>query len=186
MRKIIVEEWISLDGYASDRDGQLNFFASKVRSSYSARQTFLDSVDCILFGRQTYQQFARLWPERPVQDDGLAQKINQTRKVVFSNTLTEAPWGSWPPVEIVSGDVIKNLQDLKAAPGKSIVLWGSITLVQAFLPENLIDEFHLHVCPALTGGGRKLFDPMIVPQSLTLTETQQFENGIVLLRYSTS
>jgi dihydrofolate reductase len=183
MRKVIAEQWISLDGHVSDREGQLNFFASTVRGSYGARQAFLENVDGILLGRKTYEAFAQLWPERPIENDALAAMINQTKRIVLSDTLTHAPWGKWNAAEIMRGDVTDNLKKLKAMPGKDIVLWGSISLVQAFMKENLVDELHLHLCPVLTGGGRKLFEDTLLPQSLTLIESKPFDNGNVLLKY---
>lgn len=185
MRKVILEQWISLDGYISDREGKLDFFAKLVRETYLAsdRVKFLDSIDCILFGRKTYEQFASLWPQRPIESDPLADKVNRGKKIVFSNSLNNAPWGTWPEAGIENDDPISKIRILKTSPGKNMVLWGSITLAQALMKENLVDEIHLHVCPTLLGGGRSLFVSGLNPTSLELSETRSYGPGIVFLNY---
>jgi dihydrofolate reductase len=185
MRKIIVEEWISLDGYVADKKGQLDFFVRHVRESYTeaSRSEFLKTIDTILFGRETYEQFAKLWPDRATEKETLAHTINHTRKVVFSNTLTTAPWGKWPEAEIVKGDAVATIRQLKSSPGKSMIVWGSISLAQSLMKESLVDEFHLHICPALTGGGRSFFTPEMNPATLRLAEVRQYVEGAVFLNY---
>lgn len=94
MRKLIAEEWISLDGYVADKNGKLDFFASTVREIYAdaAQLKFLESIDFILLGRTTYEQFVNVWPQRETDKEVLADKMNRAKKIVFSNTLTAAPW----------------------------------------------------------------------------------------------
>lgn len=186
-RKLIVEEWLSLDGYVSDKTGKLDFFAKHVRESYTTayRSELLNSIDTILFGRKTYQQFSALWPERPIENDILAEKMNTLSKLVFSSSLEEAGWGKYTAATVVSDDPVKKITALKALPGKNMVVWGSITLAQAFMATNLVDEYHLHICPSLTGGGRKFFTGEIIPAGLTLSDSKQFNNGVVLLKYNT-
>src|SRR5687767_4395146 len=118
MRKVIVEEWISLDGHVSDKNGKLDFFANLVRDTYTDadRSKFLDSIDCILLGRTTYEQFVSTWPERATDSDGLANKMNNAKKIVFSNTLKDAPWGKWPNAEVASGDPVSTIKQLKSLP----------------------------------------------------------------------
>lgn len=185
-RKLILEQWLSLDGNVSDKMGGLDFFAKHVRESYtlSHRMDFLNSIDTILFGRNTYTQFAALWPERPTENDLLAYKMNTLNKIVFSSSLEKAPWGQWREATVEAGDPIEKIRALKIMPGKDIVLWGSITLAQALIRQNLVDEYHLHICPVLTGGGRKLFANETGPSGLALLDVKQISNGVVLLKYA--
>jgi dihydrofolate reductase len=185
MRKVIVSEWISLDGYVSDKKGQLDFFANVVRSTYAQTDQvqFLDTIDTILLGRKTYEQFVQLWPDRPIDQEVLANKMNGARKIVFSNTLKSAPWGKWPHAEVVSGNPISHIKQLKSLPGKDIVLWASISLAQTLMKENLVDEYRLLVCPILTAGGRKLFTEEIKPTNLKLLAVTNYDTGIVSLNY---
>ena len=178
-------EWVSLDGYVSDKNGQLDFFSSLVRptNAEADQVKFLESVDTIIMGRRTYEQFVRIWPARPTDTEALADKINTARKIVFSNSLADAPWGKWPKAEIVTGDAIPAIQQLKSVPGKNIVLWASISLAQSLMKANLIDEYHLFLCPVLTSGGRSLFTEDIHPAALKLSAVRHYETGTVFLNY---
>jgi dihydrofolate reductase len=183
MRRLIVEEWISVDGYVADKQNKLDFFAPLVRASYDAeRIIFLNGVDCILFGRKTYEQFAGLWPGRGTEN-ALAEMINQTQKIVFSDTLTTALWGTWPAAEIVRSNASEVVRQRKSLPGKNMIVWGSISLVQTLMKEQLVDEYHLHVCPSMTAGGRKFFAEEQIPATLTLIGSTQTQVGTVLLKY---
>jgi len=185
-RKLILEEWLSADGHVADKAGKLDFFTTHVLDSYTTahRMEMLDSIDTILFGRKTYEFFSVLWPERPADKGTLAGKINPAAKVVFSGSLQKAPWGQWPEATIEAGDPAGALEKLKSQPGKNMVLWGSISLAQTFIAKNLVDEYHLHICPTITGGGRKLFDKEIEPIGLSITETVQLPGGAALLKFS--
>ena len=185
MRKIILSERISLDGYVSDKKGQLDFFAGLVRKTYAEADQveFLGTIDTILLGRKTYEQFVEVWPGRPTDQEALADKMNKIKKIVFSNTLTEAPWGNWSGAEIVNGNAISKIKQLKSLPGKNIVVWASISLAQTLMKENLIDEYHFFLCPALTSGGRKLFIEEITPTDLKLIKARHYDTGTVSLNY---
>jgi dihydrofolate reductase len=185
MRTLIVQEWISLDGYASDKNNSLDFFIPIVREVYTDEyhKNFLDPIDCIVFGRKTYQQFAALWPNRPTEEDLLARKINTEQKIVFSNSITEAPWGKWNAATVEAGDPVSNMRKLKSAQGKNIVLWGSVSIAHLLMRENLVDEYHLLICPTLTGGGRKFFPEGVNTNALTLVECKRYNSGMVGLQY---
>jgi dihydrofolate reductase len=79
---------------------------------------------------------------------------------------------------------VERVKALKSLPGKNLVLWGSITLAQTLMKENLVDEYHLYICPVLTGGGRRLFTEEMKPSALSLSETKYDSSGVVFLRYS--
>jgi dihydrofolate reductase len=185
MRKLIVEEWMSLDGYVADKENQLIFFARLVRESYKepARSQFLQTIDSILLGRETYEQFVKLWPDRETGKEVLADKMNGGQKIVFSSTLTSAPWGKWAGAEIANGDAVSAIRKLKSTSGQNMILWGSISLAQALMKENLVDELHLHICPTLTAGGRRFFTSEINLSALRLSEFRQYGEGAVFLNY---
>src|SRR5262245_59424204 len=159
MRKVIIEEWVSLDGYAVDREGSLEFFTAieENRDSDRDQLSFLDGLDTVLLGRKTYELFVDFWPTATTDQEFIADRLNELPKLVFSNTLTEAPWGAWPPARVVRGDAVAEIGRLKAQDGKHTVLWGSLSLAQDLIRADLIDEYHLHVCPTVVGGGRPLF-----------------------------
>ncbi|QNA46632.1 dihydrofolate reductase family protein [Lacibacter sediminis] len=187
MRKLIIEEWISLDGHISDKEGQLDFFttltAEENKYSDADQLKFLETIDTILLGRKTYELFVDFWPNATSEQEVIADKLNATGKLVFSNTIEKAPWGKWPEAEVIKGDAVEAIRKLKSLPGKNMVLWGSISLAQALMKENLIDEYHIQLCPALTGGGRKLFPDQATMQQFELIEVRQYLTGVVFLSY---
>jgi dihydrofolate reductase len=123
MRRLILEEWVSLDGFAEDRDGSLSFFPASDADRFSDRDQlqFLDSVDTILLGRKTYDLFVGFWPTATTDQEIIADRLNELPKVVFSNTRAEAPWGKWPAARVVSGDAVAEIRRLKAQDGKNMV-----------------------------------------------------------------
>lgn len=182
MRKLIVHQWISLDGFATDKNGKLDFFAPTVRDIYKDEYyaKHLESIDCMLFGKNTYKQFSALWPERT--GDMVSEKINTGQKIVFSKSLTNAPWGKWEAASIVSTDLQSKIRELKSLPGKNVVIWGSLSLVQQVMKDQLADEFLIHVCPIITGGGRRLLTDEN-HKVLKLIHSKRFDNGEVSLHY---
>lgn len=185
MRKLILEEWLSLDGYAEDKNGKLDFFPSTEANKYSDEDQlkFLDSIDAILLGRKTYELFVEFWPTATVDKEVIADKLNSLPKIVFSNTLQKAPWGDWPAAEIMQGNAVENIKALKAKDGKNMVLWGSISLAQSLMKAGLIDEYHLQICPVLVGGGKKLFDEAGEYKQVKLSGTKKYATGVVFLKY---
>ena len=190
MRKLILEEWVSLDGHVTDKDGGLDFFTSLTpeQNKYADRDqlTFLETIDTILLGRKTYELFADFWPGATTETEIIADRLNQIPKVIFSNTLTKAPWGKWPAAEIIADEATAAVKKLKAQPGKGMVMWGSISVAQSLMKADLIDEYHIQLCPVLTGGGRKLFPQPMDVGRFKLLEVRQYETGNILLKYERS
>ena len=181
MRRLIVQEWISLDGFAADKNDRLDFFAPTVRDIYQDEYylQYLENIDCILLGKNTYKQFSAVWPAR---SGHLAEKIDTSEKIVFSGSLTNAPWGQWRAASISATDLPSKIRELKSLPGKNIVIWGSLSLVRQAMKAQLIDEFHIHLCPAITGGGRRLFTHDHHAE-LKLIHSKHFDNGVAALHY---
>lgn len=190
MRKLILEEWMSLDGYVTDKKDSLDFFTklSPEENTYSDNEQlkFMDSIDTILLGRKTYELFVEFWPNATSKEEAIADKLNETNKLVFSNTLSEAPWGKWNNAKVIGGDAVDAIKGLKQQKGKDIVLWGSISFSQALMKANLIDEYHIQLCPYINGGGRKLFTDDFDLFSLKLKELRRYDTGTVFLNYEPS
>lgn len=187
MRRLILEEWMSLDGHVADKNGQLDFFTNLTpeqnKYSDSDQLKFLETIDTILLGRKTYELFVDFWPGATTDKEVIADKLNETNKIVFSNTITKAPWGQWAEAEVIAGEAVAAIRNLKLLPGKDMVMWGSISVAQSLMRANLIDEYHIQLCPILTGGGRKLFPEQININQLNLFEVRQYNTGTVFLNY---
>jgi dihydrofolate reductase len=104
-------------------------------------------------------------------------------KIVFSNSLTHAPRGQWGEAKIENVDPISRTKILKATPGKNIMVWGSISIAQLLMKNQLVDEYHTLICPMLTGGGKRLFAKSSDEISLSLKECINHDNGVVFLNY---
>lgn len=185
MRKLIVQEWLSLDGYAEDKNGKLDFFPPADANKYSDEDQvkFMDDIDTILLGRVTYQLFVDFWPTATTDTEAIADKLNSTTKMVFSNTLKTAPWGKWPEASIIKGDAATQVRKLKELPGKNMVLWGSLSLSQALIKESLIDEYHIQLCPTAVGGGKAFFPLLNESSQFVLTGFKKYDSGVMFLQY---
>jgi len=187
MRKLILEEWVSLDGYCTDKNGQLDFFTNLTpeQNTYSDADQlkFLDTIDAILLGRKTYDLFVEFWPEATTDKEVIADKLNEIPKIIFSNSITRAPWGKWKQAEVIHGEAAESVRKLKLLPGKDMVMWGSISLAQSLMNENIIDEYHIQLCPVVTGGGRSLFTQQMNFTKLNLLEVKKYNTGTVFLSY---
>jgi dihydrofolate reductase len=185
MRRLILEEWLSLDGYAVDREGTLDFFPSSEADRFSDRDQleFLESVDTILLGRRTYELFVDFWPTATTDTEIIADRLNSLPKLVFSNTLSEAPWGEWPPARVIHGDAVAEIERLKAGDGKHMVLWGSLSLAQKLIAADLIDEYHFQLTPTAVGGGRALFPALGRYANFERKSVRLYDTGMVFLHY---
>ena len=188
MRKVILQQWVSLDGYVTDKHDTLDFFTDITpdKNTYSDTHQlkFLETVDMIIFGRKTYELFVEFWPTATTEQEVIADRLNELPKLVFSNTLTATPWGKWNNARLAKDEeLIETIRSLKSMPGKNMVLWGSISIAQQLMGNNLIDEYHLQVCPILNGGGRKLFDATYTAD-LNLLAVRRYNTGTVMLSYN--
>jgi dihydrofolate reductase len=177
MRRIVAGLFITLDGVveAPERWPQRYFDAElgEVVGAAAAQS------DAILLGRRTYQEFADFWPR---QDHGtpLAEYMNDTPKHVVSTTLDALEWDN---SSLVTGDVRRELANLKQRPGKDIQITGSPTLVQSLLRDGLLDELDLLVHPIVMGGGRRLFENDDFGTILQLVGSRSLGTGVLSLTY---
>ena len=188
MKKVILQEFVSVDGLAAGPNDSVDFVPASNQGDqgFGQRQMeFLDSIDTILLGRVTYEMFAGHWPNVPPgPDKPFADKLNAIPKVVFSKTLRRAPWGPYPEAKVIKTSAAKEVAKLRQGSGKDMVLWGSISLAQSLMGEGLIDEYQLIVCPLVLGTGRPLFAEKKDSVTMKLVTTQSFNRGSVLLAYT--
>lgn len=131
MKRIILQQFVTVDGFAAEPNGGMAFQQDYVvRNDKSFQEDalhFLDTVDTMILGANTYRMFAAYWPDS-TDEGAFAEKLNALSKVVVSSTLKSAPWGRWGAAEIVKDNVAKRIGDLKKQAGKDIVVWGSLEL----------------------------------------------------------
>ena len=178
---------MSLDGYVAGPKGELDWFVHEgfmigTEFGQYARE-MISSVDAILLGRLTYQEFASYWPTATDNDPVITERINSLPKIVFSKTLERAEWGEWNNARLVRGNSADEVRRLKEQPGKDLVIYGSAQLVSTLMEESLIDEFHILIQPVVLGRGKPEFKDLNQRYSLELLEAKPFKSGAVWLRY---
>lgn len=184
MRRLVVQQWVTVDNIAADEDGGLSFvsgepFSETDTSAFKANlMGFIDSVDTMILGANTYAQAKGYWPYAEEQGE-YGAKLNGLTKYVASSTLDDAPWGDYPAAT-VTRDPVATIRELKQESGKNIWLWGSLTLMRSLMGAGIVDEVRLLVCPASRGKGTRVFEDR---RDLRLLEAIAFHNGVALLRY---
>ncbi len=139
---------------------------------------FIDSVDTMILGANTYNMGKGYWPT--ATDQGLyGEKLNGLTKYVASSTMDEAPWGDWSAATVTS-DPVATIRELKGQDGKDLWLWGSLELMRSLMDAGVVDEVRMLVCPTSRGKGSRVFADS---QELKPLEATAFDNGVVLLRY---
>jgi dihydrofolate reductase len=189
MRKLIVHEFVTLDGVMQapggkdeDTDGgfqyggwTLPYWHDDIGKSFGA---LMKDVDAFLLGRRTYVTHADAFEPMP-KGDFFGDMMNAPKKYVVSKTLKKP---TWRDTTIISDNVIESVRALKAQPGKNILLDGSSQLLHALLEDDLVDELHLTQYPLALGKGKRVF-PSSVHAKFTLQSATPYPTGVVGLHY---
>lgn len=191
MRKIIVHEFITLDGIIQapggpdeDRDGgfshggwTLPYWHDDIGASFGA---LMQDVDAFLLGRRTYVTHAQAFEPMPAGDP-FGDMMNTPAKYVVSKTLEKPIWRN---TTIIRDDVVGSIRKLKDGPGKTIATDGSSQLVQTLIEHDLVDDLFLHVYPVAFGRGKRLFPDTGIDRRFKLVQTTPYPTGVVGLRYT--
>jgi dihydrofolate reductase len=176
MGKVVVTEFISLDGVIEDPGGSEDFehggWSFEYDRGEDGDQFKLDELkatDAGLLGRVTYEGFAAAWPERGGDEDegGFAEKLNNMPKYVVSTTLKDPEWNN---SHVISENVPEEIKKLKDEYDGDIQVAGSATLVKTLLENDLVDQWNLMVFPTILGSGKRLFPDGMDRRKLKLTE----------------
>jgi len=189
--KLAVQAFLTLDGVSqgpgapdedtSDGFGQGGWFVPHMDETFLRLASgWLDEADALLFGRRTYQNFARDWPQVTDPNDLFGPRMNGLPKYVASNSLTRADWA---PSTILSGDVPARVADLKRGPGREVQVHGSARLAQSLLAAGLVDTFRLVIAPVVVGHGRRLFPVGGAPAGLRLVSSETTPGGLAVHVY---
>jgi dihydrofolate reductase len=186
VRKVVVSQFVSLDGVVEDPSSWTFQFFGEEQQKYKLDE--LAAADVLLLGRVTYEEFAAAWPEMMEQYEGpgraelgeYADMMNGYLKFVVSTTLREAEWNN---STVITGNVADEVSRLKQQSGKDILVFGSTELVNALMRHGLVDEFRLMVFPIVLGGGKRNFDDAGEQWALSLVETTTFVPNVVVLTY---
>ena len=193
MGKIVITEFISLDGVVEDPGGFSDFkhagwgkaaaalfFTWRLDRGEDAEQFKLDETlgtEALLLGRVTYEEFAAAWQDR---DDELADKFNSLPKYVVSSTLEDPEWNN---STVLDGDVVKEVSRLKRELDGGIVVYGSVRLARTLIEHDLVDELRMMVHPVVLGAGEHLFGETSDKKPVRLVETRTIGDGVVIHAY---
>ncbi|HXD78822.1 MAG TPA: dihydrofolate reductase family protein [Puia sp.] len=187
MRKIIITEFITLDGVIEAPGGNETAHPHRGwQAKYQHPETGkykvgeLAGADALLLGRTTFEMFAGYWPAQT--GAGFADPINRMPKYVVSRTLQKAEWNN----SHILRDLARDVAALRKTDGGNILVYGSATLAKSLLHHALVDELHLLVYPVSVGGGLRLFDDNRECTKFDLKHSHAFDNGVLLLEYCPS
>ena len=184
MGRIVVTEFVSLDGVMEDPGGSEDFqhggWSFEISRGDEGDKFKLDETmasDALLLGRITYEGFAEAWPTR---EGEFAEKFNSMPKYVVSSTLRSPEWNN---TTVLEGDLAAEVAELKEKHTGDIVVHGSAQLVQALLEKDLVDELRLMVFPVVLGSGKRLFGERSNKKRLRLRDSKVVGDGVTLLFY---
>jgi dihydrofolate reductase len=184
MGKIVVTEFISMDGIIEDPGGSEDYehggWSFQIDRGEEGNKFKVDetmATDALLLGRVTYEGFADAWPSR---DGEFADKFNTMPKYVLSSTLENPEWTN---STVLKGDLADEVAKLKEMHDGDIVVHGSASVVQALIERDLVDELRLMVFPVLLGSGKRVFGETIDKKRLRLVDSKIVGDGIAILVY---
>ena len=184
MGRIVVTEFVSLDGVMEDPGGAENFkyggWSFEFERGEEGDKFKLDEAleaDGLLLGRRTYEGFAAAWPSR---EGEFADKFNDMPKYVVSSTLDEPDWNN---TTVLDGDVADSVSKLRRQVDGDLVVHGSAQLVQALLDNDLVDELRLMVFPVVLGAGKRVFGETRDKKSFRLTDSRSVGEGVAIMIY---
>jgi dihydrofolate reductase len=195
-QRIVTFDWLTADGYFAGADGNLNWVVPDDDQAKAAA-TGMTAADSVLFGRRTYELFEGFWrkalrdsstapdPHRPGQESkehrAIAVWMNDATKLVFSRTLKEVTWNN---ARLVRELDVNEIAAMKERPGKTIMIFGSASIVSQLMQRGLIDAYQFVVCPVFLGDGRRLLEGVSKSVKLELLESRKYPSGDVSLRYA--
>lgn len=188
MRKIIVLNRVSLDGFFTGPKGEIDWFIPdpEVDKAAHGAPSSSGQPNALLLGRVTYDMFVHYWPfvaKDPHAPEGArttANELSQMTKVVFSRTLEASAWEN---TVLVKDHMIQKVREMKQQPGSDILIFGSGTIVQQLAKAALIDDYLIVLTPVILGAGKPMFAD-VQKTSLRLVDAKSFSSGNVLLHYT--
>jgi dihydrofolate reductase len=189
MRKIVVSEFISLDGVIEDPGGAGGFDRGGWSFQFDRgpegdkfKFDELAAADALLLGRVTYEGFAAAWPQMEEQTGEYGAWMNGYPKHVASRTLEEPL--EWNNSTLIKGEIAEEVSRLKQQDGKDILVFGSGELVRTLMEHDLIDEYRLMVFPIVVGKGKRLFGDTEETKPMKLVDTKPVgPDGVIILTY---
>jgi dihydrofolate reductase len=198
-RRIVTFDWVTADGYFAGADGTLDWVVPDEEQAKAAAEG-ISAFDTVVFGRRTYELFEGFWRHAAVDERGtipdphqpgrrspehgaMAIALKSMTKLVFSRSMMDATWENSRVLRELDP---REIETMKAQPGKDLITFGSGSIVSELTRHGLIDEYKFAVCPVLLGSGQPLVRGVSQPLRLDLLEAKTLPSGDVILRYARS
>ncbi|QHT69953.1 dihydrofolate reductase [Rhodocytophaga rosea] len=182
MRTLSSFTFISLNGYFKGENEDTSWHRHGDEEGKYSEES-LQSQNVLLFGRTTYEMMRHFWPSAMAAQlfPKVAEGMNKTEKIVFSNTLKTADWNN---TTLMRGNIVEQMKQLKETPGNDLTILGSGSIVTQFTEAGLIDHYQIMIDPVALGRGETLFSGIQHKLDLKLTSSKIFESsGVILLSY---
>jgi dihydrofolate reductase len=185
MRKIILSMQMSLDGYVSGPNGEMDWIHTGTDEWEDIFEEMKTEVDTFLLGAGMYPEYATYWRKvltddhAQADDKAFAQLAEKTPHIVFSKSMQSADWENTR----IARDMDSKVARLKQEPGKGMMLWGGARLAQSFIEKGLIDEYRLVIVPLMLGSGKTLFPGHMDRRKLELISSTVLSDGAMIVRY---
>jgi dihydrofolate reductase len=185
VRKLKLQVQMTVDGFIAGQNGEMDWMSFNWTDDIKQYvEEITKPVDTILLGKNLATGFIPHWAgvakddNNPEKEAGI--KYSETPKIVFSKTLTHSEWDN---TAVENGDFVEKINALKMQPGNDIIAYGGGKFVSSLIKENLIDELHLFVNPAILGKGMPIFQEVAAMKKLSLVSSKHFDCGIIVLVY---
>lgn len=181
MRKLTAYNFLTLNGFFKGPNEDTGWHThGEEEAKYSEEALAYDSI--LLFGRKTYEMMASFWPTPQAKElfPKVSEGMNKAEKIVFSTSPFEPEWEN---TQVISGDIVEKIREIKKSPGKDMTILGSGTIINLFTDHGLIDEYQFMIDPVALPDGTPVFNNIRQKLDLQLTGSKIFKSGVILLNY---
>ena len=181
MRKLSAFTFLTLNGFFKGANEDISWHRHGTEENEYAANS-MEAGNTLLFGRKTYEMMASYWPTPMAaqNDPTVAEGMNNSDKIVFSQTLKKADWKN---TRVIGGNIVEEVKKMKKENGNDLTILGSGSIVSLFSEHRLIDHYEIMIDPVALGGGTTLFKELKGKLDLKLISTKVFKSGVVLLSY---
>ncbi len=182
MRKLSAFTFITLNGFYKGAKEDISWHRHGAEENEYAANS-MEAESTLVFGRKTYEMMASYWPTPMAKqnDPTVAEGMNNSSKIVFSQTLKKADWKN---TQVIGGNIVEEMKKMKKADGTNLTILGSGSIVTLFAEHGLIDHYEIMIDPVALGSGTPIFHNIKNKLDLTLTASRVFKSGVILLSYS--
>jgi dihydrofolate reductase len=185
MRKLTAYNFLTLNGFFKGPNEDTGWHTHGQEEARYSEEALAQDKNILFFGRKTYEMMAGFWPTPQAKElfPKVAAGMNKAEKIVFSESPFEPEWEN---TQVISGDIVKKIREIKKSPGKDMTILGSGSLINLLTDHGLIDEYQFMIDPVAIPDGTPVFKNIKQKLDLRLTGSKVFNSGVVLLNYQPS